>query len=467
MLAWLWACAPAPEGAPAPSTPPPDRSLAVRVAPSPELPAVATLSWEGPAGEATLWTAPDGSDAWEAHAAATVAEGASALPVALLPVAHVWRWRVTVDADDGATWESPPGEVYLPPAPDVALTATIQPGAAFSSGYWVGHQYAPDVALVLDAHGSVVWWAPPSTDGGRVLRVRPSLDGRSVLVLEDHPDPALRRIVRFDLDGQRRLVTAAPDASHDFQEGDGTFTYVAHLLSDTERMPHARLPTASDVLRTVPEGSATGDDAVDGFDFFDDYPYEPWFPCKHAGYDRFVDDASEWTHTNSLIRSPRGGWLLVPRYLDAIVQVTADGAFGWQAGGRHATLTAEGGPLFRHGHASDAWDAPDGLHLLMFDNGSHGPPPVVSRAVELVLSPPPEGDGTMRAVWSLSDPAQRMTTFLGDAQRLPGGDTLVTWTGSDRRGGVLAEYTPAGDEVWRVEAQATLGRGRWVPALSP
>jgi hypothetical protein len=66
-------------------------------------------------------------------------------------------------------------------------------------------------------------------------------------------------------------------------------------------------------------------------------------------------------------------------------------------------------------------------------------------------------------VWELVDPLGSFVGFLGDAQRLPGGNTLVTW--SNR--GEIVEYTPEGEAVWRLSADVSYGRAVWVPSLTP
>jgi Arylsulfotransferase (ASST) len=282
--------------------------------------------------------------------------------------------------------------------------------------------------------------------------------------LWDHAAPEERRIERIPLDGSAGVETIAPDATHDFwEDGDGTFTYLAYDLRQDVHIV-GDLPAVANRLRTVPEGATDPAEVVDGFAFFDDYPAEPWFTCSHAAFGAFVDGANEWTHVSSLVRAPDGdGWWIVVRHFDAIVAVGDDGAFRWQAGGRDGTLTALAGapgaaPVaqFEHGHASHAW----GDRILVFDNGDHSPRPIVSRVVELRIDP---DAGTWEEVWSLPAPSGTFESFLGDARRLPGGNTLVAWTDI----GEIAEYTPEGDEVWRVDTTEHYGRAIWVPALTP
>jgi hypothetical protein len=317
--------------------------------------------------------------------------------------------------------------------------------------------------MVLDGNGDVVWWVPPDPGGGLAMRVKPSNDRRSVLVLQDFEDGARRVVHRYALDGTERVETAVPGASHDFWENDdGTITYVAYASSDAELVPGQPGPAVADVLRTVPEGATDASEAEDGWDYFADYPLDPWYPCDHADWDTFVPRAAEWSHTSSLMKSPiDGAWVLQSRYFDAVLAVDGH-ELRWQAGGIGATLTPTGpGAAVHHAHSSHLWEGDDGeLHLLAFDNGNHLPTPIVSRVVELAIDP---DGGTVDPVWELRDPDGLLTGFLGDAQRLPNGDTLVVWTTR----GELAEYTRDGDEVWSASVTGSLGRGYWVPSLAP
>jgi hypothetical protein len=434
-------------------------------------PAAARVEWTGPAGHATLLAADGPLDEWRVVSEADVDQGASSLPLALLPAGKTWRWRVEVDTG-GNVLRSEVDQFSVLDPPDglgnPRLERIDRGRSQMADGWWVGYHYGfkhdPSGAIpfVADGEGKVVWWVEPAIDGHRPMRVRPSADGRDVLVLEDHDDPELRRLVRYSLDGTERIETALPDASHDFWENpDGTITYVAYTFSSDELMPGVPGPVVADVVRTVPEGATAEDEPVGGFDFFDDYPADPWFTCWHARWDEFVPGAAEWSHVNSLIRHPEDeGWLLVARHLDAALLVSDGHELLWQVGGLDATLTGGPGTPFEHGHASHAWTDDQGLlHLLVFDNGDHSPKPILTRVVELRIDP---DAGQVDVVWELADPEGGFTSFLGDARRLPEGNTVVVWT--DR--GEVSEYTPDGDEVWRLDVDEPMGRGFWVPRLT-
>ena len=453
------------------------------LAPSAEVPAAFRVSWTGPAGRATLWTIPkeassveidappgEAGGAWRAVSSAEVGAGSSSLPLALLPAGRAYRFRLGVETEGAVQW-SALGDVRIPDPPALLGAVDLEwidpEESEVASGWVVTHRYATAKApgsafpVILDGRGEIVWWRDPLPGGQRVIRARPSRDGRSVLVLQDH-DVGDDFVERVSLDGAERTVTPTPDVSHDFVENDdGTLTWIGYETAPAGTIPGVGWPVAGDVLRTVREGEVDPSRIADGFGFLDDHPAEPSIVCSHAEPDRFVAGAVDWTHANSLVGSPSGdGWLLMARHLDALVAVSGAGELLWQAGGADATLATGPGAAFEHAHTSDAWLEDGAVHVLVFDNGDHSPPPVVSRVLELAINPEA---GTVEQVWDLPDPEGRYTPFLGDARRLPGGNTLVTWTPRNQ----IVEYAPDGRAVWQVAGTGKLGRAIWVAELLP
>jgi len=90
--------------------------------------------------------------------------------------------------------------------------------------------------------------------------------------------------------------------------------------------------------------------------------------------------------------------------------------------------------------------------FLVFDNGYHHEP-AHSRVVEYAFD---ADAGIVEQVWEYWDPMGRFIPLLGDARRLPNGNTLTSWT----QAGMLVELTPEGDEVWRIEADVGTMMGR-------
>lgn len=459
MWTWLLACRP----------PLAEGDFSLRIEPSAFTPAVSRATWHGPAGDASLYAipaddltrrAPLPGDAdfapgdWRLVSERSARDGEDGLPIALL-AAGEWRIRVVVEDGGRRPAVSDVTELVVdPPAGLVEGEVHGDPGA-LGPGFVVAHQYAPptrpggSTPLVLDADGRIVWWVPPD-DEARALRVEPTSDRSALWVLRDRdgPDDFVERI---SLDGETRSEIAVHDATHDLAElPDGSLAVLAYGYGPPGTMREwPEWPVAADAVDVIgPDGTA---ERV--YDFLADYPETPSAVCSHVAPGGFVPGFVEWTHANSLIADPDGdGWLVLARHLDTVLHVTRAGEVRWILGGAAATLApATPGAVFRHGHASHAWREDDGLHLLIFDNRTHDPAPVVSRVLELRIDPEA---GTYTQVWSLPDPEGRNTSFLGDAHRLGNGNTLVDWTPFDE----LAVYAPSGDERWRLELDQALGR---------
>lgn len=474
MWTWMLACGPDdPQGpddgvtsTPHTAEPGPDHStpaedvlpLAITVRPSAYVPSAFVAAWDGPAGTAELRV--DG----ELRVTRPVEDGAGSLPIALLPPGG-HAAVVTVRAADGAVYRSEPTDLEIPAPPiGAAQVGSLDPGRSEvgAGGYVVVHTYTPagqpdvGLAVIYDPLGRVVWWLPPAP-GHRVIRAKPSADGRAVWVLMDEggDDDWIDRVA---LDGETLVRTATPDLSHDVAETDDGLAWIGYAYGPAGSMrEYPSQIVASDAIRVAPLGG----ESTQRWSFLDDWVAEPWSPCSHATPGGFVPGAVEWTHANSLIPDPGGdGWWLLGRYVDALVHVGGDGQRRSELGGLHATLRPTDRAPFLHGHMSHAWSAADGTHLLVFDNQTHAPAPVVSRVTEILVD---EGAGTWKEVWSMADPLGRATGFLGDARRLPGGNTLVTWTARDE----IVEYTASGDDVWHLSAPMAIGRATFVRALTP
>jgi len=97
-----------------------------------------------------------------------------------------------------------------------------------------------------------------------------------------------------------------------------------------------------------------------------------------------------------------------------------------------------------------AWPLPDD-HLLLFANLG-GEADLTSRVIEYDLD-------TGEEVWSYE--SGELTPNFGDVQRLPGGNTLVTFSNA----GVIHEVTPEGELVLEIVTEENLGYVTWVPSL--
>jgi hypothetical protein len=465
----------------------PSGGFPLDLAPTEHVPSALRATWDGTAGDAALWAVrwtewrgrePLPGDPgftpgrWRRVSAAPVADGGTGLPITLL-APGAWLVRVVVRDGDGRVRTSEVRRAEIPDPPgwlprgDVGRVDEARSG--LGHGLLVATQYAPvgrpddGVPVILDpTTGEVVWWVEPDPDGRRAIRAKPTLDGRGVLVLWDAVGPG-DRIDRIALDGSEVISTPVTGASHDLVEhGDGRLSLLAYTWEGPGAMDEwPAEPVVADAIDVVWEGGAPAE-VTRPWDFHRDYPAEPSRACTHVIPDGFVPGGVEWTHANSLLPDPDGdGWWLLARHLDSVLHVSAEGERRWELGGDQATLApATPGAVFRHGHTSQAWREADGLHLLLFDNRTHDPEPAVSRVLELLVDP---DAGTYRKVWEVEHPDALYAGFLGDARRLPNGNTLVDWTPWS----VLTEHAPDGEIVWELERDFPLGRVIWTPDLRP
>lgn len=302
----------------------------------------------------------------------------------------------------------------------------------------------PAFAVVVGGDGRIRWSyeAPPDR---RVARVRRARDGTLWLGVND-PKHEERDgvILRVDLDGNVLSETVAPTFHHDLVElDDGRIAFLGHAFADVALEGFGVLPLGTDTVRIAEE---EGESEV-VFDFLVDYPVAPYWTCPHMERGEHLEGVNEWTHTNALVPTADGGFLLMPRYLDAIVALGPDLGVRWQLGGAGGDLDTQGERLFQHAHMSAA----QGDRVLVFDNGWDHLGVKPARVVEVAVDV--EG-GTAATTWTYVEPGGEGTTFLGDAKWLPNGNVLVSWGGLDR----VTEVTPDGEVVWAVELDRAVGR---------
>jgi len=148
----------------------------------------------------------------------------------------------------------------------------------------------------------------------------------------------------------------------------------------------------------------------------------------------------DWTHSNSITFDEEDSAVyLNVRNLNQIVKIDyPSGDVQWILGDN-----GDFGEGLLH-HAHDPEFLPNG-NILLFDNGIHSSIPTVgSRVIEIAYDP---DKGTSEVVWQYSDFPPVIDTVLGDADRLPNGNTLIA-SGTHGR---LLEVTPSGRKVWELQ----------------
>lgn len=149
----------------------------------------------------------------------------------------------------------------------------------------------------------------------------------------------------------------------------------------------------------------------------------------------------DWSHTNAIEVDHDGHYIISSRHLNEVTKIdSTSGEVLWRMGGGPGNqFTFVEDPL----NGFSAQHAPRKLengNLLILDNGN-AHRPQISRAVEYEVD---EENKTARHVWSYSPGSY--SSALGNAQRLPNGNTLVN-VGRDYR---VVEVTPDGEIAWEL-----------------
>ena len=152
----------------------------------------------------------------------------------------------------------------------------------------------------------------------------------------------------------------------------------------------------------------------------------------------------DFDHPNSIDVDPVDGNLLVSwRNFDQVTKINpTTGQFVWRLGGKNGQFRFVNDPLNGFSGQHFARRLPNG-NLLLFDNGNTHTPKV-SRAVEYKIDTVAH---TATLVWQFRHTPDIDATFVGSAQRLPNGNTVVGFSYV----GLVTEVTPAGSAVWEAQ----------------
>lgn len=152
-------------------------------------------------------------------------------------------------------------------------------------------------------------------------------------------------------------------------------------------------------------------------------------------------DVNPW-HGNAIEVDTDGHLLVSFRSLGEITKINSTtGEIIWRLGGRNNQFTIIADPLNGFTHQHGIRRLPNG-NVILFDNGGlHSPP--ASRAVEYRLD---EHSRTAELVWEFRPAPPIFSPFLGFAQRLENGHTLVCFGRSQR----VIEVDANGSVVWEL-----------------
>jgi len=317
---------------------------------------------------------------------------------------HSYHFRIVV-SDGGATYSSPDYVIDTGPPTDLVPYRgfTIFDEAARTRGFMVMSYWSGDgrrVPFIVDADGEIVWWHASSVDG--IARAAMSADGRSMWLIG-------APLVRLGMDTLSEQVYEGTKGSHDITAVSGaTMAYVeypeGHCARVVEIDPSGttRLIFDSETVLTLPtcHGNAIRYSAREDLYTFSDRRTDVFVLGRGGDVKWRLSD-------------------LVPR-----------GNRAWGGG--------------QHGHHL----LPDSL--LIFANW--GVNNMASAAIEYDFA----GQELRRFT------SGAFSNVMGDAQRLPGGNTLLTFSDDS----LIQEFDPRGDVVLEVDGGGSLfGYTSWRPSL--
>ncbi len=311
--------------------------------------------------------------------------------------------------------------------------------------------------VILDADSDLVWWYVEDNGKLTATRAQLSVDGESILFngfnIDDYfvgedgstetaEDDAF--IYKVSLDGTQSSVFTTPTAHHDFTElPDGTLAYLTAEFQEVG----GKMVRGDGVAELSPDGSI-----VQVWSAWDDPElYASWYDSHY--FTLPMANALEY------VESDDAYYVSIGQVLDGGCFLKLDRSSGqllWVFGGEASDFDmAAVQRAFSHQHQFDVLDG----GLLIFDNGVDNI--MDSRAVEYSLD-----QDSMQAdeTWSYHADPPLYTYALGDASRLPGGGTMITWGTA----GQLDELNPDAELVrqLRTEIGAGIGYISWLDGLN-
>jgi len=349
-----------------------------------------------------------------------------------------YRWEAVSVLEDGTELRSEAGSYTTGALPfdDLVLELTTFDDARKEPGWTltnvaIADVFSPVRVMMLDDQGQVVWYHELEGEEGRADIEVTLVDGERVLI--GGGIGSYQRATEVSLAGE--VVWEGPEQvditefltpgemHHQFhRRANGNYMVLSYELVDNE-----------------------------GFDIIEEITPEletvwRWRAAEHlAG----AHPIYAWGNAALLDADPDAVFYNT-RNISTLYRIDrASGELEWSFGedGDFAMLTEHDWPWPSHAHAPEF--LADG-HLLLYDNGDMGRD--FSRVIEYVLD---QDAKTAEIVWEYPGALANDVWFnfaMGDADRLPGGNTLVT-VGTLVEGDSqsrLFEVTPGGEIVWEV-----------------
>ncbi len=328
---------------------------------------------------------------------------------------------------DGKSCVSP--EYALPTTGSLAnarpVTVTVAQAAKREPGFIVTSSgtFVPGSAFIIDADGDVVWYVEAPQNP---TRAQMDYEGDNMWMLSLNLDNVEGEMRYVSMDGaqEQRNVAGLDHAHHDFTVMPG-----GKIAALVWRDPGSIDP-ASDLVIRSPDGTVTSPFTI--------------------GSNLYLSDTF---HANALHYLPfDDSFTIADRNPSVFVKVSATGAPQWQLGG-----LCDAAPAGNRCSPRD-WQVVHGHHLLedgtfLAFNNAYAEP---SHVFEFKVNATPS---SFAATLVKDYAGEGESTIMGDVQRLPGGNTLVTY-GTDAK---IVELDASWNEVQTFSAR--VGYASWRPTL--
>lgn len=336
------------------------------------------------------------------------------------------------------------GVAVLSDFPHVNITHNSNP----SSDYiFLNNNGPPNYNIIFDTSGAPVWYSKTPDRRGD-FKVQ-SNDWITMLVEDGFGGTGVGYIA-FNQDFEYIKTFRASN-------GYSTDIHELFMLPDSGYFLIGRRETIVDMSQYVPGGQTectVRETCIQEFTADDQliFIWRAWdhFDIRDVEMEDLTGYFIRFPHMNAIFTDEDGHILLSSRRLSEISKIhRQSGEFIWRMNGAPGSLNNDfqfvNDPLngFRNQHAIRSLG---NNRYLLFDNGNLHTPPV-SRAVEYEIDPQ---QMTATLVWEYENELNdSYTSMLGNAQRLPNGNTHINWA----LGEVLpiaTEVTPEGEKVFEM-----------------
>jgi hypothetical protein len=290
--------------------------------------------------------------------------------------------------------------------PQVVITVNNNP----SPGYlFLEHA---GFTMMLDNNGDPVWYR---RGGGRDFKVQKN--GMITWMITWTQFNGVDE--NFNNPRSYRAVNGYNTDSHELQiQEDGRYLLLGIRKSTVDMTQyHPNADPNANVYETVVQGFTAASELI--------FQWRAWdnFDVRDVHLDNILASSVRFPHMNAIDIDEDGHILLSSRHLSEVTKINRDtGEIIWRLSGANSDFTFVNDPLngFRNQH--DIRSTGNGRYTV-FDNGNlHSPS--VSRAVEYELD---LNAMTATLVWEFRDNPDKYAHYMGNAQRLPTGNTLINF----------------------------------------